>query len=257
MTTGWRTDHRSWFPAAFRPPAFASRSSYSRRGVGPSSRSAYRTRQGVPDLDGVTAFRTHELRPGWAPSVPRGRRCSSRTGATSRPAPAASQRPVPAPRRTSHRQGSALNEASTRVQAFRPSGLPLACGRPDGTGRPWAFPRASHPADQEPDDARRGGDRPSSTDLELHAQLTSSISNPVVHSWCATSRRTWQGMRGRSSRASQSGRAARGPRMPGYGRSRQGTAFAGPPTTGKHDRVLAWARGLPRDHCDLDHRAIA
>ena len=37
----------------------------------------------------------------------------------------------------------------------------------------WAFPRASHPADQEPDDARRGGDRPSSTDLELHAQLTS------------------------------------------------------------------------------------
>jgi hypothetical protein len=34
-------------------------------------------------------------------------------------------------------------------------------------------PRASHPADQEPDNARRGGDRPSSTDLELHAQLTS------------------------------------------------------------------------------------
>src|SRR5947209_3309618 len=34
-------------------------------------------------------------------------------------------------------------------------------------------PRASHPAGQEPDDARRGGDRPSSTDLELHAQLTS------------------------------------------------------------------------------------
>jgi len=32
---------------------------------------------------------------------------------------------------------------------------------------PWA----SHPADQEPDDARQGGDRPSSTDLELHAQL--------------------------------------------------------------------------------------
>ena len=33
---------------------------------------------------------------------------------------------------------------------------------------PWA----SHPADQEPDDARQGGDRPSSTDLGLHAQLT-------------------------------------------------------------------------------------
>jgi hypothetical protein len=34
-------------------------------------------------------------------------------------------------------------------------------------------PRASHPADQEPDDARQGRDRPSSTDLELLAQLTS------------------------------------------------------------------------------------
>jgi hypothetical protein len=32
-----------------------------------------------PDPDGVTAFRTHELRPGWAPSIPRGRRCSSRS----------------------------------------------------------------------------------------------------------------------------------------------------------------------------------
>jgi hypothetical protein len=31
-----------------------------------------------PDPDGVTAFRTHELRPGWVPSIPRGRRCSSR-----------------------------------------------------------------------------------------------------------------------------------------------------------------------------------
>jgi hypothetical protein len=33
-------------------------------------------------------------------------------------------------------------------------------------------PRASHPADQEPDDVRRGRDRPSSTDLELRGQLT-------------------------------------------------------------------------------------
>jgi hypothetical protein len=86
--------------------------------------------------------------------------------------------------------GISLHEASTRVQAIRPSGLPLACGRSDGTSRPWAFPRASHPADHEPDNARRGGDRPSSTDLELPAQLTSSISNPVVHSMRATSRRT-------------------------------------------------------------------
>ncbi len=41
-----------WFPVAFRPPAFASRSSFARRGVGPSSRSAYRPlagpRRGYP-----------------------------------------------------------------------------------------------------------------------------------------------------------------------------------------------------------------
>ena len=54
------------------------------------------------------------------------------------------------PATTSHPCGALLNEASTRVQAIHPSDLPLACGRPDGTGRPWAFPRASHPADQEP-----------------------------------------------------------------------------------------------------------
>jgi hypothetical protein len=36
--------HRVPFPATFRPPAFASRSSDSRRRVGPSSRSAYQTR---------------------------------------------------------------------------------------------------------------------------------------------------------------------------------------------------------------------
>jgi hypothetical protein len=45
----------------------------------------------------------------------------------------------------------------------------LACGRPGGTGRPWASPRASHPA--VTGDARRGWDRPSSTDLELHAHI--------------------------------------------------------------------------------------
>jgi hypothetical protein len=37
-------DHPSRFPVAFRPPAFASRSSDARRGIPPSSRSAYRSR---------------------------------------------------------------------------------------------------------------------------------------------------------------------------------------------------------------------
>ena len=69
-------------------------------------------------------------------------------------------------------QGS-HNEASTRVHAIRPSGLPLACGRPDGTGRPWAQPRASHPADQEPDNARRGWGQAIEHGPGTTAQLTS------------------------------------------------------------------------------------
>jgi hypothetical protein len=158
----------SRFPVAFRPPAFASRSSDSRRGLGPPSRSAYRTRpQARPDPGGVTAFRTHELRPGWVPSIPRGRRCSSRPrDVLGRRLPLHRGQPlVPAP---SHRQGSAsrgINEGS-RDSPVRSS---LACGRPGGTGSPRASPRASHPA--VTGDARRGWDRPSSTDLELHAHI--------------------------------------------------------------------------------------
>ena len=52
-------------------------SSCSRRGVEPSSQSADRppvNRQ--TDPVGVTTFRTHKIRPGWVPSLPRGRRCS-------------------------------------------------------------------------------------------------------------------------------------------------------------------------------------
>ena len=64
------------FPVAFPLPAFASRSSCSRRGVGPPLRSAYRDPpKARPDPDGVTAFRTRELRSGWVPSLPRGQRC--------------------------------------------------------------------------------------------------------------------------------------------------------------------------------------
>ena len=46
-------------------------------------------------------------------------------------------------------------EASTRVHAIHPSGLPLTCGPPDGTGGPWAFPCAPHPA--VTGGARQGG----------------------------------------------------------------------------------------------------
>jgi len=103
-----------------------------------------------PDLDGVTAFRTYELRPGWVPSLPRGRRCSSRPSRfLDRRLPlyrGQSLHPAPA----SHRAGLRLTRHQREFKQFTRPTIPLACGRPDGTGRPRAFPRASHPADQEP-----------------------------------------------------------------------------------------------------------
>jgi hypothetical protein len=58
-----------------------------------------------------------------------------------------------------------------RPRVADPSGLPLARGRPDGTSRRFGFPlMLPHPADQEPTTHVKGGDRPSSTDLKLHAQ---------------------------------------------------------------------------------------
>jgi hypothetical protein len=54
-------------------------------------------------------------------------------------------------------------------QSTRPT-IPLARGRPGGTGLRFGFPPGFAPRRPGADDARRGGDRPSSTDLELLAQ---------------------------------------------------------------------------------------
>ena len=94
-----RRRSRPWcprFPAAFQPPAFASWPSCSRRGIGlPHGQP---TGPAGPDPVGVSTFRTIELRPGWVPSIPRGRWCPPGRRFAVRPAPAASLRPVPASR---------------------------------------------------------------------------------------------------------------------------------------------------------------
>jgi hypothetical protein len=159
----------SRFPVAFRPPAFASRSSCSRRGVGPSLRSAYRPRpRAHPDLDGVTAFRTRELRPGWVPPLPRGRRCSpgqvvSLTGAC-RSATASPCTPPHFPSTgfcfTRHQRGF--------TQFTRPVFPSPVAARMERA--PLGFPPSFAPRRLSTGDARRGGDRPSSTGLELRAQ---------------------------------------------------------------------------------------
>jgi hypothetical protein len=84
-----------------------------------------------------------EIRPGWVPPRPRGRRCSP----GQMPCPASACRfpaaspfyPAPA----SHR-GATLHEASTEVHAIHPSGLPLACNPRMGRG-PSGVPLCSAP----------------------------------------------------------------------------------------------------------------
>ncbi len=134
--------HVSRFPVAFRPPAFASRSSDARRGIGPSSRSAYRTIG--PDLDGVTAFRTHELRPGWLPPSPRGRRCSSRPeGVPGR------RLPLPNGQSLHPRHQQSVGEARlTRHQrGFKQFSRPVfpSPGAPGQNGNPLSFPPSFAP----------------------------------------------------------------------------------------------------------------
>lgn len=146
----------SRFPAAFRPPAFASRVILSRQGVGPSSRSAYRTTIG-PDPDGVSMFHTREIRPGWVPPMPRGRRCSPGL------IPRFSRRlPLPNgqslnPAHPTHQQGLGMTRCQRRFTQFTRPVFPLPVA-PRWNRSPWAFPRASDPAVTS--DARRGGDRP-------------------------------------------------------------------------------------------------
>jgi hypothetical protein len=101
--------------------------------IGISSRSAHQPRSRRPGLDpgGVSTFHTHKTRPGWAALI------SPETGgAQSRPATitgvhlaSASQRRVLHRATTIHPCAAPLDEPSTRVQAIRPSDLPLTRDR--------------------------------------------------------------------------------------------------------------------------------
>jgi hypothetical protein len=93
---------------------------------------------------GVTAFRTRELRPGWVPSIPRGRRCSPRSGRTLQPAPAASQRPVlTSPPPTTHRRGPFTRHQRRFKQFTRP--VFPSPGAPGQNGNALGFPPSFAP----------------------------------------------------------------------------------------------------------------
>ena len=132
-----------------------------------------------PDPDRVPVFRTRELQPGWVPSLPRGRRCSPgqvvsltvacRSSAASPSIPATNNPSTRVPSR-------GINEGSRNS----PVRLSPRLWRPGGTSRPWAFPRASHPADQEPTTHAEVGTGHRSTDLELLAQHLHRVDPPIV-----------------------------------------------------------------------------
>ena len=97
-----------------------------------------------PDPDGVSTFRTHELRPGWVPPIPRGRRCSPDRLRVLQSAPALSsdqslpplQRPI---------CGVSDDEASSGVHSRSPvrsSPLPVT---PGWNESPWASPPSFTP----------------------------------------------------------------------------------------------------------------
>ena len=108
-----------------------------------------------PDPDGVSTFRTHEIRPGRVSSLPRGRRCSLRPSGCPWSPSAAFQRLAPATpvlpptrdvRLTRHQQG---------FRVIHPSGLPLACGA-QSERAPSGFPLSFAPGRYQPRTSGRG-----------------------------------------------------------------------------------------------------
>jgi hypothetical protein len=180
----------SRFPVAFRPPAFASRSSDSRRGIGLSLRSAYRARPSARTSTGLPRSARTSCDRGGCPLYPENDGAHP-AGSPPRPAPAASQRQVLRSRQQQAIDGVPFTRHQTRVHAIHPSGLPLAHApgmEPAALRLPPELRTLPSPATHV-----EGGDRPSSTDLELPLNSHPSISNPVVHSMRATSRRTANG----------------------------------------------------------------
>jgi hypothetical protein len=120
------------FPAAFRPPAFASWASCPARGFRPSydrptTPASARTRTGFP-----CSTRASQL--GWAPSIPRGRRCShDRPEIHGRRLPLPSGQPL-SPRSCHPPQGARINGTSSRVHWCSPVQPSPHLWHRDGTG---------------------------------------------------------------------------------------------------------------------------
>jgi hypothetical protein len=117
----------SWFPAAFRPPAFASWSSCSRPGVPLSLRSAYRPAFARRTLTGFPCFARTSCDRGGCPlysgdggAHPDRGRSTASTWRITAPCPYA-------PPQHPSMRGSASRSINQGFKRFHPSDLPLAC----------------------------------------------------------------------------------------------------------------------------------
>jgi hypothetical protein len=143
---GWPS--RSWFPAAFRPPAFASRSSVSRRGIGRSLRSAYRTT--VRTSTGFPRSTRTSCDRGGCLLYPGDGRCSSRLGdLPSQRLPLHRGKSLH-PAQATHQAGLPITRHQRRFTQFTRPVCPSPVTRRMERHGPWAFPRASHPTSQRP-----------------------------------------------------------------------------------------------------------
>jgi hypothetical protein len=140
----------AWFPAAFRPPAFASWSSCSRPGVELSLRSAYRHACAWRTLTGFPCFARTSCDRGGCPLYSEdGGAHPDRSRSPASACRITATCPCAPPQHPSMR-GSAsrsINQGFTQVSSVRSS---PRLALPVWTAAPWAFPRASYPADQEP-----------------------------------------------------------------------------------------------------------
>jgi hypothetical protein len=122
------------FPVSFRLSAFASWTSCSRPGVQLPLRSAYRRRPSATDPDGVSTFRTHEMRPG------SGALCTPRSAVLTRPVVGPWSPPAAPPRRRPCTpellpsiRGLWVTRHHRGFTVVHPPGLPLLRS-PDGSG---------------------------------------------------------------------------------------------------------------------------
>ena len=127
-------------------------------GIAPLLRSAYRATISA-DPDGVSMFRTRETRPGWAPSISRGQRCSrDRPEVGGRRLPLPSGQPL-SPRSCHPPRGARINGTSARVHWYSPVQPSPHLWPRDGTGALGLSPEAPHPCGQDPQAHVQGGDK--------------------------------------------------------------------------------------------------